>query len=197
MFAVERAKVRAVAIVMAGVAVVQMWPGAYAQERPKATMAKDIEIKAPKKTKKRGNGHAPVSHSSPWRLSTMVRRVGEVPSPQVEADPVEVALKVAYEQLGKPYRWASAGPNAFDCSGFTSYVWKKAGVALPRTSSGQAAALERVPLGEMKPGDLIFSSGHVGMYVGKGKMIHSPQSGRTVSVDPVHSNAFAAGRPTA
>jgi cell wall-associated NlpC family hydrolase len=77
------------------------------------------------------------------------------------------------------------------------YVWRRAGVSIPRTSYQQRGALKHVSLKKMKPGDLIFSPGHVGMFIGNGKMVHSPRSGRTVSIDPIHSNAQIAGRVTA
>jgi cell wall-associated NlpC family hydrolase len=207
MFVSNRAKARIVALVMAASVLFQMWPNAYADEVAKATIAaKEAETKAPKKDKKRRTGHGDISkHStSPWRpapVASHLSRARAADAPRAErperkdVDPVKLVLATARKQLGKPYRWAGVGPNAFDCSGFTAYVWKRAGISLPHNSGAQRAATKPVSLDKMKPGDLIFSSGHVGMYIGGGKMIHSPHSGRVVSIDPIHSNAYGAGRP--
>jgi cell wall-associated NlpC family hydrolase len=79
------------------------------------------------------------------------------------------------------------------------FVYGKAGVSLPHNSGRQFNSVERVPVEKMKPGDLVFSGGrsihHVGLYIGDGKMIHSPQSGRRVEVAPLRGNVRGAGRP--
>ncbi|GIH59613.1 C40 family peptidase [Microbispora siamensis] len=96
------------------------------------------------------------------------------------------AVKVAEKQIGDPYRYGATGPGAFDCSGLVQYAWRKAGVRLPRTTwSIRSAVRKKVSWGNFKPGDLIFTSGggHVGMYVGHGKMIHAPHSGTRVRID--------------
>ncbi|MBO3746100.1 C40 family peptidase [Streptosporangiaceae bacterium NEAU-GS5] len=96
------------------------------------------------------------------------------------------ALQFAFAQVGKPYRYGGTGPNSFDCSGFTQASWKAAGVQLPRTTYAQWAwgAGRRVSLDALEPGDLLFSKGlgHMGMYAGDGKMIHSPQTGEVVKI---------------
>ena len=207
MFVFDRAKVRATALVMAATAAIQIWPNAYADEIAKATLAQEAEVKASKKTKKPknkervGHGADVVAQSSPWRLAPVAHQLHRSRSEAIEkkeptrTDKINAVLKAAKQQIGKPYRWGAVGPSSFDCSGFTMFVWRRAGVHLPHNSGAQRGATKPVPLDEMKPGDLIFSSGHVGMYVGGGKMIHSPRSGRTVSIDPIHSNAYGAGRP--
>jgi cell wall-associated NlpC family hydrolase len=202
MFVFDRAKVRATALVMAATAAIQIFPNAYADEIAKATIAPEAEVKAQKKTKKKErDGHPAnaVAQSSPWRLAPVAHQLHRtevaVKREPSRADKISAVLKAAKQQIGKPYRWGAVGPSSFDCSGFTMFVWRRAGVHLPHNSGAQRGATKPVPLDEMKPGDLIFSSGHVGMYVGGGKMIHSPRSGRTVSIDPIHSNAYGAGRP--
>ncbi|WP_308250784.1 C40 family peptidase [Nonomuraea rhizosphaerae] len=96
------------------------------------------------------------------------------------------ALEFAFAQVGKPYRYGGTGPNFFDCSGFTQAAWRAAGVSLPRTTYTQWAwgASRRVPLNQLEPGDLLFSRGlgHMGMYVGNGRMVHAPQTGDVVKV---------------
>ncbi|MFC6085347.1 C40 family peptidase [Sphaerisporangium aureirubrum] len=100
------------------------------------------------------------------------------------------AVSVAKKQVGDPYRWGASGPNAFDCSGLVMYSWRKAGVKLPRITGSQYRAVKKkVSWKNLKPGDLMFFSGfgHVGMYVGHGKMIHSPHSGTRVQINKLSS----------
>ncbi|GII76063.1 hypothetical protein Sru01_10450 [Sphaerisporangium rufum] len=114
------------------------------------------------------------------------------------------AVSVAKKQVGDPYRWGGNGPNAFDCSGLVRYAWRKAGVKLPRVTGSQYRSVKKkVSWKNLKPGDLMFfyGLGHVGMYVGHGKMVHSPSSGKTVRVEKLGSyrkRAFVgAARPGA
>ncbi|GAA3118464.1 C40 family peptidase [Streptosporangium carneum] len=95
------------------------------------------------------------------------------------------AVATAEKQIGDPYRWGASGPGAFDCSGLVQYAWRKAGVSLPRITHSQYRAVrKKVPWSKLRPGDLLFfyGKGHVGMYVGHGKMVHSPSSGKTVRI---------------
>ncbi|MEV0229077.1 C40 family peptidase [Nonomuraea sp. NPDC050786] len=96
------------------------------------------------------------------------------------------AVAVAKHQIGDPYRYGGTGPGSFDCSGLVQYAWKKAGVRIPRVASSQFVRIKnKVSWRHLKPGDLMFFSGlgHVGMYVGKGKMVHSPRTGERVRID--------------
>jgi len=91
---------------------------------------------------------------------------------------------VAKQQLGKRYSWGSTGPSSFDCSGLTSYVYKK-GVSkqIPRTAQAQYNKFKKVSYAHAKKGDLVFFGGsrhsisHVGMYIGNGKMIDAQNRG--------------------
>jgi cell wall-associated NlpC family hydrolase len=114
------------------------------------------------------------------------------------------AVSVAKQQIGDPYRWGAAGPGAFDCSGLMVYSWRKAGVKLPRIAASQFRAVrKKVSWKNLQPGDLMFfrGLGHVGMYVGHGKMIHSPHSGTRVRIDKLsgyrRSSFVGAVRPGA
>jgi peptidoglycan DL-endopeptidase CwlO len=110
-----------------------------------------------------------------------------------------VAVRTALAQVGKPYHWGSAGPDAFDCSGLTMYVWAAAGVSLPHSSSAQYQALPHVGRAALQPGDLVFFGSpihHVGIYVGGGTMVAAPSSGRVVQVQAIdRSDYVGAGRP--
>jgi peptidoglycan DL-endopeptidase CwlO len=109
------------------------------------------------------------------------------------------ALQTAYSLIGRPYRYGAGGPGSFDCSGFTSFVWRAAGVSLPHSSRAQYAATKRVARSDLQPGDLVFFGHpihHVGMYVGNGNMINSPQTGETVGVRSMARRDYVgAGRP--
>ena len=94
----------------------------------------------------------------------------------------EKAVAFAYAQIGKPYVFGAAGPDAYDCSGLTMASWAAAGISIPRTSYEQWASLPHVPTSQLQPGDiLVFNgAGHVGLYVGGGMLIDAPNSGLTV-----------------
>ena len=100
-----------------------------------------------------------------------------------------VAIAAARSQLGVPYRFAAATPGvAFDCSGLTMWAWGRAGVAMPHQSGQQFASIPHVSASEAQPGDLIFyysPISHVGIYLGGGQMIHSPQTGTSVTYTTV------------
>ncbi|MFW2487720.1 NlpC/P60 family protein [Clostridium chromiireducens] len=107
----------------------------------------------------------------------------------------QAVLNEAYKHLGTPYVWGATGPDTFDCSGFTSYVYRNAaGIDISRTTYTQIDVGQSVSRDELKPGDLVFPNpGHVGIYVGNGQMIHAPQTGDVVKVGPVY-NFYAARR---
>lgn len=103
----------------------------------------------------------------------------------------EAALRYAVEQIGKPYEWGAEGPDTYDCSGLTSEAWGYAGQTVPRTSQEQWDQLERVPLSELRPGDLVVyfpEATHVALYLGDGMVIHAPRPGATVKVSPLAAN---------
>lgn len=90
-------------------------------------------------------------------------------------------VATAKSKLGTPYRWGATGPNAFDCSGFTQWVYRKNGKSIPRTSGAQGRGGRRVSISQARPGDIVWRPGHVGIYVGGGRVIHAPTTGKTVS----------------
>jgi cell wall-associated NlpC family hydrolase len=97
-------------------------------------------------------------------------------------------IRYACDQLGEPYQWGAAGPDRFDCSGFTMMAWKQAGVSLPHNAAMQAGYGTRVSLDHLRAGDVLFfyqPIGHSGIYLGSGLMIHAPRTGETVRIVPV------------
>ena len=116
------------------------------------------------------------------------------PSPRAAA-----AIGYAEAQLGKPYRYAATGPDAFDCSGLTMMAWAAAGVSMPHYSGAQYAMFPHVPLDELQPGDLLFwgpgGSEHVAMYIGGGLQIAATHTGDYVRIQPMGSDPVGAARP--
>jgi cell wall-associated NlpC family hydrolase len=107
------------------------------------------------------------------------------------------AIRYACNQIGDPYVWAQDGPGSFDCSGLTMAAWKQAGVSLPHSSRQQASYGTRVSKSNLRPGDLVFfysPISHVGLYIGKGLMVHAPSSGRNVMIAPLISSYATAVR---
>ncbi|WP_366139812.1 C40 family peptidase [uncultured Modestobacter sp.] len=108
--------------------------------------------------------------------------VAPVVAPNVAA---QVAVDTALAQQGKPYVWAGAGPNSYDCSGLTQYAFAAAGVSLPHSSRMQSTMGTPVARADLQPGDLVFfydPVGHVGIYIGNGQMVHAPTSGDVVKI---------------
>jgi peptidoglycan DL-endopeptidase CwlO len=103
----------------------------------------------------------------------------------------EQALAFAAAQIGKPYEWGAEGPGSFDCSGLTSRAWARAGLTIPRTSQEQWRTLPRVPIPELRPGDLVVyfpKATHVAIYAGDGMVIQAPRPGGHVKVSPIAAN---------
>ncbi|MCW2622259.1 MAG: hypothetical protein JWL64_1861 [Frankiales bacterium] len=108
-------------------------------------------------------------------------------------------LAEAAKHYGQAYRYGSTGPTTFDCSGFTSYVFRQVGLSLPRTSGAQQAATTKVPVGEKRPGDLIFTwTGgrvtHVGIYAGGNVMWAATKTGDIVRQQTIFSRNITVGR---
>jgi peptidoglycan DL-endopeptidase CwlO len=103
------------------------------------------------------------------------------------------AVAFAYDQLGKPYQWGATGPSSFDCSGLAQAAWAAAGVAIPRDTYEQWAALPHISASAIQPGDLLYYDGigHVAMYVGNGYIIDAPQTGMDVQKIPMDTGWYA------
>ncbi|MEV6053463.1 NlpC/P60 family protein [Streptomyces sp. NPDC052107] len=124
---------------------------------------------------------------------------GSLPAGRLASPEGALAVRYAMDQLGKPYQWGAQGPDAYDCSGLTSQAWGHAGRSIPRTSQEQWQRLTRIPLSELRPGDLVVyfpDATHVAMYVGNGNVVQAPRPGAGIEVSPLASNpVLGAVRP--
>jgi cell wall-associated NlpC family hydrolase len=117
----------------------------------------------------------------------------------------ERAAMVAMQQVGVPYRYGGSTPSGFDCSGLVHYSYANVGKAIPRTTAAQWASFVPVDDRQLRAGDLLFFSisgkmSHVGLYVGGGRFVHAPSTGRAVSLEDLGSDYYRkafirAGRP--
>jgi cell wall-associated NlpC family hydrolase len=112
------------------------------------------------------------------------------------------AAQIAMQYVGYPYAWGAAGPNAFDCSGFTQYVYKQVGVRLPRPAAAQYSTKigGRVgSMGALAVNDLVFFKNtderpgvtHVGIYVGGGKMVAANNPSQGVQVTNITTSYWS------
>jgi len=94
------------------------------------------------------------------------------------------AIDFALAQLGDPYVYGGTGPNKWDCSGLVQAAWRAAGVSLPRVVGPQMSATRRIPMSQLRPGDLVAygSMSHIGIYLGKGRVVHAPRPGKRVEI---------------
>lgn len=110
-------------------------------------------------------------------------------------------IETAKEFLGIKYIWAANGPNAFDCSGYTKYVFDKHGITIPRYSGNQAKIGMKVHYDELEKGDLVFFDtenhaktkqkvNHVGIYLGNNKFIHASSAGKKVIITSFDQKKF-------
>jgi peptidoglycan DL-endopeptidase CwlO len=104
------------------------------------------------------------------------------PEPPTKA---ERAVFFAVDAVGVPYRWGGESPSTgFDCSGLVRWAYGRVGIDLPHNSYALYGLGRRVREEGLEPGDILFFEGlgHVGLYLGRGRMVHAPQTGRNVEV---------------
>lgn len=107
---------------------------------------------------------------------------------------VTTVIQTALSKVGAPYAWGADGPDAFDCSGFTSYAYASIGVDLPHSSRSQSGMGRPVSRAQLQPGDLVFyyePISHVGLYIGNGMLVHARTYGSPVAVVSVDQAGYA------
>lgn len=123
------------------------------------------------------------------RVSTVAANVGAAPAP------ARGVLGIAAGLSGIPYSWGGTSTGGFDCSGYTQYVFRQAGISLPRTAGAQRAATRYISRASAVPGDLVFfGTYHVGIYAGGNMMYDSPSSGGTTGLHSIWSSDVTFGR---
>jgi cell wall-associated NlpC family hydrolase len=95
--------------------------------------------------------------------------------------------EIARQMIGTPYRYGGRTPDGFDCSGLVYFSYHQAGISVPRSSKEQLKATTPIDLEEAQPGDLLFfrnwlKVSHVAIYLGDGRFVHAPSTGKQVSV---------------
>jgi murein DD-endopeptidase len=122
-----------------------------------------------------------------WTVEDTAARPDPKPTRRTSAKPTlgQRAARIAVKAVGVPYRWGGSSPSSgFDCSGLVSWAYGRLGIPLPHSSYALYDRGRPVPVARLRAGDLLFFSGlgHVGLYVGRGRMVHAPHSGRLVEV---------------
>jgi cell wall-associated NlpC family hydrolase len=126
---------------------------------------------------------SPERPRNPERIVAAQRRIDSAP------DRARALVVHARRQIGVRYRYGGSSPqHGFDCSGFVRYVYRQAGIPLPRTTEGMSEIGLALKKSELKPGDLVFFDtrrkpfSHVGIYIGAHRFIHAPASGGAVQL---------------
>jgi len=136
-------------------------------------------------------GRADAKPLLPGSVASPARFVPPAPPPPPTL--AERAVTLARSQLGVPYVYGGASPGGFDCSGLVMWVYGRLGVALPHNAAALYSTGRPVSTSHLKPGDLVFfhGLGHVGIYIGNGRMIHAPQTGETVEIEALGERSGA------
>ena len=141
---------------------------------------------------------APVALATPDTAPAAAPQQAEAADAPSTPGKIRTVLQRAFALLGTPYRWGGSSPEGgFDCSGLVGYVFRTIGVDLPRVS--RAMAQEGTPVTDrhaLAEGDLVFFGkrgkvDHVGIYIGDGKFLHAPRTGRDVTVSTLESGYWS------
>lgn len=144
-----------------------------------------VVVRAEPRSASRSAGRAAISTSNSNTTAPVKKETKSAPPASVNGNAV---LEIAARYVGTPYVWGGTTPNGFDCSGFTSYVYKQLGVNLPRSSGAQGKVGTRVSRADAQPGDLIWSPGHIAIYAGGNQMIDAPRPGKSVQFRKIYQS---------
>lgn len=134
-----------------------------------------------------------------WLTADDIKALEAAAAKESASNEAQSLIKYALTFVGKPYVFGATGPNSFDCSGFTKYVYKHFGYTINRVAQDQFKNGTGVEYKNLKPGDMVFFSNtysssewitHVGIYIGEGKMVHAANSQRGITVDSITSGYY-------
>jgi cell wall-associated NlpC family hydrolase len=162
------------------------------QAKAKPVVIEDIVVKADRAEKAAADKAAADRKAASQRVSRSATRPALNVAPAPSASGI---VGIAQSFFGVPYVYGGSSPSGFDCSGFTSYVYRQAGISIPRTASAQQAAATRVS--NPSPGDLVFFGSpayHVGIYVSPGRMIDAQRTGTVIGNHSIWTTPSGYGR---
>jgi len=167
---------------------------ALKQASVKPVVIEDVQVKSERAAKKAAEKAAAEREVTQQRASRSgsTTRVALNVAPNPSATGI---IGIAQSYFGVPYVYGGTTPSGFDCSGFTSYVYRQAGISIPRTASAQAAA--STPVSNPRPGDLVFFGSpiyHVGIYVSPGRMIDAQRPGTVIGNHSIWTTPSMYGR---
>lgn len=141
----------------------------------------------------------PIATESVVGAASAVSQAQAQQKPPSRQEQVTQILRVAASKKNAPYKAGATGPSRFDCSGYTSYVFSRAGIKLPRTSADQSRRAKPIAAKNARPGDLVFFYNgtrvyHVGIYAGSQKIWHAPRPGATVRLEKIWTTKARFGR---
>jgi cell wall-associated NlpC family hydrolase len=142
---------------------------------------------------------APAGTAATTPETTSGGSAGTSSAPAASSGSVAAVVAAAKSKIGAPYAYGASGPDSFDCSGFTSWVYRQVGISLPRTAQEQWLAGPHVSYADARPGDILAWAGdpsapgyvtHVAIYLGNGQMISAQHTGTTVAITPVYTSGL-------
>jgi len=164
---------------------------------PKPLVIKDVVVEKERAEAKRAEAAEAAERAAEERRAT-AERASRTTQRTPVADPAPSAsgiVGIAQSMFGVPYVYGGNSPSGFDCSGFTSWVYRQAGISIPRTASQQQASASRVS--NPQPGDLVFfgyPAYHVGIYVSPGRMIDAQRPGTVIGYHSIWTTPSGYGR---
>ncbi len=173
-----------------------------AREQAARLAREEAARRAAAEQERRARQQAPAPAPAPAQTSTAPSAAAPtdaVPVPETLAPPPPSSpnatrvIEAARALMGTPYRFGAPGPEFFDCSGFTAWVWREAGASLPHSSRAQYASLPKVSRSDIQPGDLVFFGSpihHVGVYIGGDQMIDAPYTGSFVGIRSINRRDY-------